>query len=220
MKNESHIESDWPMAMNPPPKMHLNTGIRLVFVAVAVGGVLLVLGGFNQINNDRIYRQNTAALRAHGVNVVAHAVAVSFAASDEPDGGWTTLRVGFVDATGKSVVATTGHFGQGTARVGSPIDIVYDANNPALIDLVDDPSYPQTLSEDDGGYLGDAMVALGILIALGFIVLAFLRLKNAPQGWYPDPLLHRNELRFWDGRRWTDHTLSQVEPVGSVKNSL
>jgi hypothetical protein len=129
---------------------------------------------------------------------------VSFAASDEPDGGWTTLRLRFVDSAGKAVIATAGHFGQGNARVGSPIDIVYDAKNPELIDLVHDPHFPRSASMDDGGYLGIAMVVLGILAALAFMLLIFFRLKDAPRGWHPDPL-RQSEWRFWDGYMWTDH---------------
>jgi hypothetical protein len=210
------------MAINPPPRVHFSTGTRVIFAAFALGGVLLVLGGLNQINNDHIYRQDIAALRDHGVTTVADAVGVSFAASDEPDGGWTTLRVRFVDTAGKAVVATTGHFGQGNARVGSPIDIVYDAKNPELIDLVHNRSYPRSASMDDGGYLGIAVVVLGILITIAFILQFVFGMKNASRGWYPDRL-RQGGWRFWDGRIWTDHTSGipiEGEPLESAGTVL
>lgn len=89
-------------------------------------------------------------------------------------------------------------------RVGSPVDIIYDTKYPELIDLVHDPSYPKSTSQDDTTDLGIALVVLGALVCLISVVLPFLRLRSAPPAWYSDPW-RQADWRFWNGQQWTAH---------------
>jgi hypothetical protein len=170
-------------------KVHFTTGIRVVFALIAVGGVALIVAGFNTINDDRIFRHNSEALDAHGVRTVGKVVSVSSTAGDGMYPGSTSLRVRYTNQSGRTVIASAGFLGQPTMRVGSSVGIIYDSKDFELIDLVHDRTYPQSTSEDDATNLGIALVVLEVLVTLTFAVLLFLRLRRAPTppAWYPDP---------------------------------
>src|SRR5580698_6842703 len=123
------------MSTDPPPRAHLKTRMRLVFAATAVGSALLVFAGFNTIHDNHTFIHDSEALRAHGITTIGKVVAANFASSDEAGGGWTSLRIRFTDESGRTFVATTGHFGQADDRAGRSIDVIYDSKNPKLIDL-------------------------------------------------------------------------------------
>jgi hypothetical protein len=195
------------MGIAGPPRVHFTLTIRVVFALVAVGGVALVCAGFNTINNDRIFRHDSEALNTYGVRTVGEAESVSSTEGDGMYPGSTSLRVRFTDQAGRTVIASAGFLGQPSMKVGSSVDIIYDSKNPELIDLAHDRSYPQSTSEDDATNLGIALIALGVLVALIFAALPFLRLRRAPvpPAWYPDPW-RMADWRFWNGRQWTAYT--------------
>jgi hypothetical protein len=166
----------------------MKSGIRLIFAVIAVGGALLIFAGFNTIHGTQTYVHDTEALRTHGITTLGGVVVASFAPSDEPGGGWTSLRIRFTDRSGRTVMATTGHFGQSGERVGQSIDIIYDSENPELIDLVHNRQYDGT--SEDGIIFGVVLIVAGPVIALGFGLSLFLRLKTAPPGWQPDLSQH------------------------------
>ena len=38
-------------------------------------------------------------------------------------------------------------------------------------------------------------------------------------GWYPDPFGELSRIRYWDGREWTDHFQTILDPVAPQKPS-
>ena len=193
------------MEVAGPPKVHFRTGIRLLLALGVLGGLALVFGGLNTINNDRIFRHNSQALDAHGVKTVGKVVTVSSSAGDGMYPGSTSLRVRYTDQVGRTITAPAGFLGQPTMRVGDSIGIIYDTKDPQLIDLTHERSYPKSTSEDEGTNLGLALVVLGVVVTLLFAVFPFLRLRSAPPAWYSYPL-HEADRRFWNGYKWTADT--------------
>jgi hypothetical protein len=176
------------LVMDPPSRVQRKTRTRLIFAITAVGGALLIFAGFNTIHDSQAYVHDTEALRTHGITTVGGVVVASFAPSDEAGGGWTSLRIRFTDQSGRSVVATTGHFGQSGERVGQSVDIIYDSENPELIDLVDNRQYDGT--SDDGVIFGKILIVAGAMIALGFGFLAsgsVAAVEAAILRWTPGP---------------------------------
>jgi hypothetical protein len=159
------------MVMDPPSRVQMKSRTRLIFAITAVGGALLIFAGFNTIHGTQTYVHDTEALQTHGITTVGGVVVASFAPSDEPGGGWTSLRIRFTDQSGRTFMATTGHFGQSGERVGQSIDIIYDSENPELIDLVHNRQYDGT--SDDGVIFGIILIVAGAVIALSFGLLLF-----------------------------------------------
>ena len=85
-----------------------------------------------------------------------------------------------MDESGRTVVASAGHFGQSDDKDGRSVDIIYASKDPVLIDLVHDRQFDGT--SDDGVILGRVLIGAGSLMALMFCVLIFSPLEAAPQG--------------------------------------
>jgi len=142
------------------------------------------------------------------------------------DNYWVTMTYTFGSRTGTAV---------GTFRIDSPGRYVLQADVEGTVvgpaELAIGPGV--------GRSIAGLLLALGgalILFLLG-VVLALvvaLRRRSAPRppvatgqrvdaappapGWFPD-VTHRHELRYWDGRRWTEHVVDaghrDVDPLAA-----
>jgi hypothetical protein len=187
-----------------PPRVHFKNRFRLMNAVIAVvAAALLIFGGIKAIHSDHIFVHDSEAIQTHGVPTIGKVVFASFDSSDEPGGGWTSLRIRFTDEAGRSVVAATGHFGQSGERIGRPIKIIYDSKNPGLIEDANNRQYVGTPSNDEAT-VGVVLIVAGPIVSASFVFLVVGRVKTAPPGWYMDPW-DKCKRRYWSGSVWTGY---------------
>ena len=110
----------------------------------------------------------------------------------------------------------------------------YEGPDPAVAEslrtLQDNRVNPETgMAFDRGSTTSDSALASmdlsGLFPGMGEVAPADDDPSHAPAGWYHDPEVDDGALRYWDGRRWTDHRhdipdRNMVTPKGSGRSRL
>ena len=125
-------------------------------------GVVAFIGGLTAVG-----RQDD--LRRRGVVVAAQALTVHYDPDGGDPGGWTSIRAQFVDTRGYQRTVTVGHHDQATEAVGGTVDVLYDPMHPSIAAYA--PTAFETTPFGDA-VVGVVVAALGLTIAVGFILLS------------------------------------------------